>query len=238
VTDAAVADRAAAERARRRARARERRRARQLRWLVPLGTLLVRVLGRTWRVREIGRASSDAVRADRGALVYAFWHGELLPLLYSRRDERIVVLISAHHDGEIVARIAERLGFATVRGSSSRGGARALLGMVQELEARRAVAVTPDGPRGPAHEFAPGALVAAQRAGAPIVPIAVRASRAWRLKSWDRFLIPRPFARVSIAYGEPRPVEAASAREAPAEVPRFERLLAELGDVAERALSG
>ncbi|MFL5581320.1 MAG: lysophospholipid acyltransferase family protein [Gemmatimonadaceae bacterium] len=229
MTDAAAAARAAA---------RDRRQRRQIRWLVPIGVLLLRALGRTWRVRVRGRESSERLRSVGTPFIYAFWHGEMLPLLLAHRGEGAAVLISSHHDGEIVAQIATRLGLTTVRGSSTRGGARALLGLVQALESGRTVAVTPDGPRGPAHAFAPGALVAAQRAGAPIVPIAVRASRAWRLRSWDRFLIPKPFARVSIAYGEPARVEAASAREAPSEAARFEGLLAAAGDAADRALAG
>lgn len=234
MTDAAVAGRAAAGRA----AARERRRARQLRWLVPIGALLIRALGRTWRFTVKGKEPSDALRATGAPIIYAFWHGELLPLLYSHRGDDVAVLVSAHHDGEIVARIAERLGLSTVRGSSTRGGVRALMDLVRVLESRRSTAVTPDGPRGPARQFAPGTLVAAQRTGAPIVPIAVRASRAWRLRSWDRFLVPKPFARVHLVYGPPAYVAAASAREAPAEAPRFEALVNALGVAAERALRG
>jgi len=142
------------------------------------------------------------------------------------------VLVSAHRDGEIVARIAERLGMRTVRGSSTRGAARALLGVVRELEEGREVAVTPDGPRGPARKFASGALVAAQRAGAPIIGIGVSAKRAWRLKSWDGFMIPKPFTRVDVVYSTPTLVTAGSPREAENEAPRFEALI---GDVIERA---
>jgi len=144
-------------------------------------------------------------------------------------------VISSHRDGEVVAGVAERLGMRTIRGSSTRGAARALLGVVRELESGGEVAMTPDGPRGPARRFASGALVGAQRAGAPIIGIGVSASRAWFLKSWDRFMIPKPFSRVRVAYSTPTQVLAGSAREAEDEAPRFEALIADAIVVAERA---
>ena len=211
---------------------------RRAKWIARLGVLVIRALASTWRIRLLNRVPVDALRAQGRPVVFAFWHGEMLPLLWLHRNEGAAILISSHTDGEIIASIGHALGFTSVRGSTSRGGARALLGLVRTLEGGRDVAVTPDGPRGPAHEFQPGALVAAQRAGAPVVAIAVRATRAWRLRSWDRFLIPKPFARVSIVYGAPAYVEAPSAREAPAEAPRFEGILAEVGRAAERALGG
>jgi lysophospholipid acyltransferase (LPLAT)-like uncharacterized protein len=194
-----------------------------------VGGLVVRLLARTWRYRAEGRGSLDRLRAERRPLILALWHGELLPCLWLHRGEGIVVLISTHADGEIVARLVESLGYRTVRGSTSRGGARAILDLVRELEAGHEIAVTTDGPRGPRHAFAPGALAVAQRSGAPVVCGRIRVSRAWRLRSWDRFVIPKPFARVVAAYGEPQYVRAPTARDAEAEVPRFERLMATLG---------
>jgi lysophospholipid acyltransferase (LPLAT)-like uncharacterized protein len=110
-----------------------------------------------------------------------------------------------------------------------------LLGIVRELESGAEVAVTPDGPRGPARKFASGALVAAQRVGAPIIGIGVSASRAWRLRSWDQFMIPKPFARVNVVYTPATLVTATSARGAEEEVPRFETLLSDAIAAAERA---
>ena len=124
------------------------------------------------------------------------------------------VLISEHGDGEIIARVAMDLGYRTVRGSTSRGAARALLGLVRELQDGHDLAITPDGPRGPAKSYAPGTLIVAQRSGAPIVPVVVSTNWAWRLKSWDGFVIPRPFARVTVAYGEPIFINADDARAA------------------------
>jgi lysophospholipid acyltransferase (LPLAT)-like uncharacterized protein len=147
-------------------------------------------------------------------MIFALWHGQLLPLLFHHRNEGISILISEHGDGEIIARVAKSLGCRAVRGSTSRGAARALLGLVRELQEGHDLAITPDGPRGPAHSVAPGTLVVAQRSGAPIVPIAAHASWGWRLRSWDSFLIPGPFARVTVAYGDPMYVNAADARSA------------------------
>ena len=210
----------------------EAKRERKLRWITRAGYHAIRAIARTWRIRVVHREPLDALRAAGAPVAFAFWHGQMLPLLYQHRDEGVAILISSHRDGEIITRIAHRFGFRSVRGSTSRGGGRALLGLVRELESGGEVAVTPDGPRGPAEKFAPGALIAAQRSSAWIIPVAAVANRAWRLRSWDRFLVPKPFARVTVAYGEPTQVLAKTARDAELEAGRFEALLA---DAATRA---
>jgi lysophospholipid acyltransferase (LPLAT)-like uncharacterized protein len=197
----------------------------RLRWTVRLGAAVIRVLASTWRFRVTNGAVLGEVHARGQRVLYTLWHGELLPLLWLHRNEGVAVVISEHRDGEIVARIAQTLGYATIRGSSSRGGSRALIGLMRELESGRDAAVTPDGPRGPARVFAPGAAIAAQRTGAAIIPTRASASRAWRLKSWDRFLVPKPFARVDVVYGPATHVEAESPREAAEQAPRLQQLL-------------
>lgn len=187
------------------------------RWIARLGSLLVWVLARTWRVRYTNGDQLTAARHSGQPVIYAVWHGELLPALWTHRNREISVLISEHRDGEIIARVAQFLGFRTVRGSTTRGAARALIGMVRELTNGYSVAITPDGPRGPDRSFAPGALLVAQRSGCPVLPVGIHASRAWRLKSWDRFLLPKPFTTVTVAYepfmrapeGSPREVATA-----------------------------
>jgi lysophospholipid acyltransferase (LPLAT)-like uncharacterized protein len=191
---------------------------------VRLGVVFVRLLAMTWRIRTHGAEVVAALRAARQPIVFTAWHGQMLPLVWQHRRQGVAVLISEHRDGAIIAGIATALGFRTVRGSTYRGAERALVGLVRELRDGHDVAVTPDGPRGPAGHFAPGALIAAQRAGAPIVSVGVGVTRAWRLKSWDGFLIPKPFARVTIAY-DTATIEGATAREAAAEAPRFQKLL-------------
>lgn len=214
----------------------ERARERRIRWIVRGGVVLVRLLRLTWRVRRVRpHLFDDAVR-DEVPTVFVLWHGQILPLLAIHRRTRIAVLISEHADGEVIARVAERLGFRTVRGSTSRGAGRALIEMTRVLEHGGSVAVTPDGPRGPDHSFAPGAVIAAQRAGVEIVPLAATASRSWRLKSWDRFMIPKPFSRVAVAYGAREGVAAATPREAAEETARFQAALEAMEHDAAAAL--
>jgi hypothetical protein len=135
--------------------------------------------------------------------VFLLWHEVLLPLLWQHREQAIAIVVSEARDGQYLADFAASLGYRSVRGSSTRGAARALLGAVRELEAGHAVAFTPDGPRGPRRELKPGVVAAAQRGGATIVPLHAEADRAWRLDSWDRFMIPKFGARVRIVYGRP-----------------------------------
>jgi lysophospholipid acyltransferase (LPLAT)-like uncharacterized protein len=195
-----------------------------------LGGFVLRLLGWTWRVRREGGAAFDDMLARKEPFIVVFWHGEIVPVTWIHRRLGIAPLISRHADGEIIARIVEGLGYRTVRGSTSRGGVRALLETAQRVNEGITVGFTPDGPRGPRHVFAPGALIVAQRTGRPIVALGATASRAWRLRSWDRHLVPKPFATVTIRYSEPQFVTADQARDATREQSRFEALLATLGD--------
>jgi lysophospholipid acyltransferase (LPLAT)-like uncharacterized protein len=208
----------------------ERRIARIARY----GTWLVRLLGRTWRIRVV---NGDAVRARRARgepIVFSLWHGHLLTLLYHHRGEGVTVLVSEHGDGEIIARIAERLGYHTVRGSTSRGAARALLEASHVVQQGGDVAITPDGPRGPARTVAPGVAVVAHRARMPVIAVGANPIRPWRLSTWDRFEIPKPFSRITIAYSEPLYIEATDARDAAESVDRVAAAM----DAAERMADG
>jgi lysophospholipid acyltransferase (LPLAT)-like uncharacterized protein len=188
--------------------------SRKVRWSSRFGAAFIQAIARTWRFRAVNEGAYRASHAGGKAIVMTLWHGEMLPLLYYHRNRQIAVMVSEHGDGEIIARILSAFGFRLVRGSTSRGAARALIAVDRELEAGFDVGITPDGPRGPLHSVAPGALVAAHRAGVQIVPLAASASAFWQLGSWDGFMIPKPFARVTIAYGDPLTVEAPSSREA------------------------
>jgi lysophospholipid acyltransferase (LPLAT)-like uncharacterized protein len=209
--------------------ARRRRRVAMISWL---GGLVIRALGLTWRVRRRNQEAFDRMLAAGEPFIIVFWHGEILPVAWAHRHRGIAPLISRHADGEIIARIVEGLGYRTIRGSTSSGGVRALLETARRVEEGITVGFTPDGPRGPRHEFAPGALIVAQRTGRPIIAMAATASRAWRLRSWDRHLIPRPFASVTIHYSQPEFVNATDARSVTEEVPRFAALLGGLADRA------
>jgi lysophospholipid acyltransferase (LPLAT)-like uncharacterized protein len=198
--------------------------------ITTVGGLVLRLLGSTWRIRRIGNEHFDSMLARNEPFIVVFWHGEIIPVTWIHRGRGLAPLISKHADGEIIARIVEGLGYRTVRGSTTRGGVRALLEAAQYVNDGVSVGFTPDGPRGPRHVFAPGALIVAQRTGKPIIALGATASRAWRLKSWDRHLIPKPFATVTVKYSTPQFVEAADARDAVNEQSRFETLLGALAD--------
>jgi lysophospholipid acyltransferase (LPLAT)-like uncharacterized protein len=196
----------------------------KLRWAIRLGWVLLRALGATWRLRIVGRASLDTRAPASEPVIYCLWHGQILPILWGHRP-RTGVVVSEHKDGEIITRVLERFGMFGVRGSSSRGGTRALLEAAQVVRAGEDMAFTPDGPRGPRHSFAPGALILAHRAEVPLVPLVASVDRAWRLGSWDGFEIPKPFARITVLYDTPRRVVADSPREAAAQSGHFAQLM-------------
>lgn len=157
----------------------------------------------TIRYRRTGHEHRAQFMAAGQPIVYVLWHGRLLPLAHYHRGEGMGTLISRSGDGEYIARVVRRWGYVPVRGSSSRGGRESLLQLVAQVKEGRSVAITPDGPRGPKQKMKTGSLVIAQRTGAPVIPVAAAADRAWWFESWDRFLVPKPFARVDITYGEP-----------------------------------
>ena len=167
----------------------------------------MRLLAASWRFGTLHEERWSALASAGRPVVFLLWHEVLLPLLWHHRDQGVAIVVSENRDGQYLADFARALGYRTVRGSSSRGAARALLGAVRELKEGYSVAFTPDGPRGPRRELKPGVVAAAQRGGGIIVPVHARADRAWRLDSWDRFLMPKPGARVTVTYGRPFEVE-------------------------------
>jgi lysophospholipid acyltransferase (LPLAT)-like uncharacterized protein len=175
-------------------------------WMPALGLLSTgafAALASTWRMRYQGLTEYDARFAAGQPHIFAFWHARLLALVYSHRRRGVVVLTSRHQDGEIIARVLAGFGYGNARGSSTRGGDAGVREMLTFAEAGRSLAITPDGPRGPAERVKAGLVYLASRTGFPILPVASAASREWRLRSWDGFRVPRPFARVVVAHGEP-----------------------------------
>lgn len=173
-----------------------------------LGRGLVRALTASLRLREYRAPGLEARWHAKEPVIYTVWHGQilLLPYLYGRRL-RIHALTSRSRDGEILARFIQGFGITVVRGSSSRGGARALLALVRAAREESAdILIVPDGPRGPRHVAQGGAVTLAKVTGIPLVPVAFDASPKTVLRSWDRFIIPRPFARAAVLFGEPIPV--------------------------------
>ena len=155
------------------------------------------------RYRTEGDENFQQFHRQGKPVVFTLWHGRLLPCTYHHRGEGVVTLVSLHRDGEYITRAVRRWGYIAVRGSTSRGGLEALRELIRHVKQGRSLAITPDGPRGPFQKMKPGPAIIAQRTGAPIIPVASAASRGWFFGSWDRFLIPQPFARCQIAYGEP-----------------------------------
>jgi lysophospholipid acyltransferase (LPLAT)-like uncharacterized protein len=199
---------------------------------------LVGSLGSTWTWRVDGAEHFDAlIRAGRAPII-AFWHGRILPGTVYFRDRDIVVMTSQNFDGEWIARIIERYGYATARGSTSRGGARALAQMRRDLSNGRAVAFTLDGPRGPARVAQPGAPWLAGATGHPILPFHIEAARAWMTSSWDRAQIPKPASRVAVVIGEPLSVTATDDETVESARRTIERALEELETRARRVLGG
>jgi lysophospholipid acyltransferase (LPLAT)-like uncharacterized protein len=164
---------------------------------------VMKALARTWRLESLGMERFDEAVADGRAPIIACWHQVILPGTVFWRDRGIVILASQNFDGEWITRTLGHFGFAAARGSSSRGGARALIVLARQMRAGHGVAITVDGPRGPARHAQPGALWLARQTGHPILPFHIAASSAWHLGSWDRGLIPRPRSRVVMVVGEP-----------------------------------
>ena len=207
--------------------------------IAAVGFPLIAVLGRTLRWQVEGYDHYDAIRRLGEQPIFAFWHGRILPATWFWRDRDIVVMTSENFDGEWIARIIRRFGFGVARGSTSRGGARALAQLRRALRAGKLAEFTLDGPRGPARTAQPGAVWLSGLTGNPILPFHIEAARYWAADSWDRTQLPRPFSRVAVAIGEPSRVEV-TATEAEREASRvaLEGTLAQLSARTEEMLRG
>lgn len=177
---------------------------------------LIRGLRASVRLRHHGDGWIRERERRGERYILAFWHRHLLLMVYAYRGGRLSVLISQSRDGELIARTVARLGIDVSRGSSSRGGAAGLRSLLRKAGEGYDLAFTPDGPRGPACEVQPGVVLAAAMTGLPIQPVALAATRAKRLRSWDRFLVPLPLSTVHFVYGEPLFVERRADPAAPA----------------------
>jgi len=175
----------------------------QVAFIAGLGYPLINALGHTLRWRVEGLQHYDAIVASGRQPVMAFWHGRILPATFYFRRRGIVVITSENFDGEWIARIIERFGYGTARGSTTRGGPRAMAQLVRAMKAGKPAGFTLDGPRGPARVAQPGAVWLAGATGNPILPFHLEAANAWTLRSWDRTQIPKPMTTVSLVVGEP-----------------------------------
>lgn len=172
--------------------------------IIPLlAEIFIRVLRATLRVRHINADAIDALNRNGGHYIVALWHCYILMMVSCRFGRPICVMISQHRDGEMIARTIARFRVDTARGSSTRGGRAALREMIRIAAEGSNLAITPDGPRGPRCIAQIGVVTAAQMTGLPVIPIAFIAKHKRRLRSWDRFEVPRPFSRGMFVYGDP-----------------------------------
>jgi lysophospholipid acyltransferase (LPLAT)-like uncharacterized protein len=156
----------------------------------------------TLRVRHLHVERIEELNRSGRNYMLAFWHCYLLLMVFCRHRKPIMVMISRHKDGEFIATTMERFGVLSARGSSSRGGGAALREMMEAAQRGENIAITPDGPRGPARIAQAGVVLGAQRAGVPIIPVALISEKKRHLRSWDKFEIPKPFSRAMFVYGE------------------------------------
>jgi lysophospholipid acyltransferase (LPLAT)-like uncharacterized protein len=180
------------------------------RWLIAIGFRLLQIWARTLRY-EIDDRLGVVGKPINENYIAALWHNRLLLISYVLKrftpHRPGAGLISASRDGDLVTDLTERFGFDVVRGSSSRLGASAILELTAVLASGRDVLITPDGPRGPAYDLGPGIIFLAQKSGAAVVPINMEYSAYWRVKSWDKFILPRPFSKVRVIFGQPHHVK-------------------------------
>lgn len=179
------------------------------RTLAAVLTPLVRWWGRSLRVVRINRDVFVSKELRRQRPVIALWHDEMFPLIPNHEGEGMVCVVSQSRDGDLLARCLERFGFLTARGSSSRGGMRALVAAARQMKRHGVGAIfTVDGPRGPRHKVKSGIIYLAVRADSPIVPVRAIMERRWIFhKAWDKFQLPWPFSRCRIVYGTPYRVQ-------------------------------
>jgi lysophospholipid acyltransferase (LPLAT)-like uncharacterized protein len=186
---------------------------RPARWLIAFGFRLVQIWARTLRY-EIDDRPGVVGKPINENYIGALWHNRLLIFPFVLRrffpNRHGAALISASRDGDLLADVIHRFKFDVVRGSSSRLGASAILQLSETLASGRDVVITPDGPRGPAYELGPGIVFLAQKSGATVLPVNMEYSRCWRVQSWDRFIVPRPFSKVRVIIGLPHRVRSTS----------------------------
>ncbi|HUU51194.1 MAG TPA: lysophospholipid acyltransferase family protein [Nitrospinota bacterium] len=167
------------------------------------GYLIVNLIGKTLRIEYINKEIEESIKSRRNGIL-AFWHGRLLLFGYIYKNQRdAYMMISQSRDGELISGFTHYMGIKTIRGSSSRGGKSAFINLARQLKKGYHAAITPDGPRGPRYKAQRGTINLAKISEAPIVPVTYNARRKKIFNSWDRFLLPLPFSKVIVIYGEP-----------------------------------
>jgi len=177
----------------------------------PVAALLIRALYATLRMEAVSEPGAIIPFDNTKPCIYAFWHRSLLIATPHFSPVTPVIIVSRSFDGELIVRTTNRFGYSSMRGSSSRNGADALIGLLRALKDGQLASITVDGPRGPAYVAKPGIVTLAQKSGLPISFFYIQPQRAWLLRSWDRFIIPKPFSRCVVTYAAPVPVTADAA---------------------------
>ena len=175
-------------------------------WTIPpLAAFLIKLLMLSCRLVKVEglERAEEAVSQTGGGAVYATWHQRMPYHFHYFGSRHVTIMISQSRDGEYAARVASWLGFRNVRGSSTRGGSRALREMVQEIREGAIAGMLADGPQGPARVAKMGSVMMARDTGVPLIPVLWGADRCWVFNSWDKYLVPKPFARVAVLYAEP-----------------------------------
>jgi len=192
---------------------------------------LLSVVGRTWRFEEIAEKGATPLPYGEGAgaEIFCFWHQCVLPCTFYFRRTGATIIVSQSFDGELITRILELFGFGTTRGSSSRGAREGLLGLKEVIENGKPAIFTADGPRGPIHRTKMGPIKLAHLTGARIGAFHLQPERAWTMRSWDHFLVPKPFTRIAVSWARWTQVPTDLAPE------DFERCREELNAAIERA---
>lgn len=191
---------------------------------------LIRVIGATLKFEIIGGEH----HTESQPLIYCFWHNRIPTATYFWRRRGIVVMSSQSFDSEYIARFIQRFGYGTAKGSSTRGARAGLIQMIRAVRTGKSAAFTVDGPRGPIYVAKPGALLLAAKSGAPILPFSISLDRCWRLKSWDRIEIPKPFARAVVVIGQPISVKDGNNE---AELQHFQQALEYVRDQGEKLVA-
>ena len=204
-----------------------------LRWFIAkILTLLILLIGYTARVRQVNMEVLEDTIKEYGSVIIATWHKNIFFSIWLLRNHDLTALISSSDDGESIYDVFAKFGYKAVRGSTTRGGIPALKQLIKLLEQKTSVAITPDGPLGPPEKIQSGVILLAKYSGVPIIPWHYEADRQWRLKSWDRHKIPKPFTTIVESYGEPFHVPKDLS---PEEVSEFcEKLEADLKELAQR----
>ncbi|HAM39047.1 MAG: hypothetical protein A2474_00905 [Elusimicrobia bacterium RIFOXYC2_FULL_34_12] len=171
--------------------------------LIEIGFFYIWLIGKTSKIVVKDSGEYEELRKNKKPIIYAFWHGRQIFLVWSHKHEGVSVLISKSKDGELIAKITEKFGYRSIRGSTSKGGVESLFFLIEVAKKGNSVAFTPDGPRGPQKTVQPGVIITAQKSGLPIIPVACSIKRKYIIRHWDEFHIPFPFNKISVCHGKP-----------------------------------